>query len=120
MTEPRTAARDLLMEAASVGYTYGALGRDFAQVLPELERLQGAEASSPDSEALALRRLDHALYMLDAWVVHHPRCTVITNGTRSEISGGYRWTPGDACSCGLENAQADLAAARAAATEKQL
>ena len=32
-------AHDLLMKGAEIGYTYGALGRDFASVLPEIRRL---------------------------------------------------------------------------------
>lgn len=31
--------KEILMKGAEIGYTYGALGRDFAQVLPELRRL---------------------------------------------------------------------------------
>ena len=54
-----------------------------------------------------------ALYMLDAWVKHHKHCTVITEGKSEATGGGYRWTPGDQCSCGLAKAQAGLNAALA-------
>lgn len=37
--EAATPMWDQLMKGAEIGYTYGALGRDFAQVLPEIRRL---------------------------------------------------------------------------------
>jgi hypothetical protein len=73
----------------------------------------GPLAADPGLEAESLRKLDRALYVLDGWILHHQACTVVTTGTRSNISGGYRWTPGQPCSCGLAKVQADLAVARA-------
>jgi hypothetical protein len=40
---------NLLMKGAEIGYTYGALGRDFANVLPELRRIADAEADPEDA-----------------------------------------------------------------------
>lgn len=34
------AEHDALMKGAQIGYTYGALGRDFAGVLPEIRRVE--------------------------------------------------------------------------------